>query len=118
MLRKLGTEVLEGRGGTCLHSRVYNLLDGDLRKPDESLTQLTESKGNEGPILDRSLPILLLFECVLVYMEPPQSSHIISWFTEQFNSVPLGVIVYEMFGLNDSFGRVMKNNLQVYLYVG
>ena len=68
---------------------------------------------SESAHLDPSLPTLLLFECVLAYMEPAQSSYIISWFTERFRAAPLGVIVYEMFGLNDSFGKVMKNNLQV-----
>lgn len=47
-------------------------------------------------------------------MEPSQSSAVISCFTEGFgDSAPLGVIVYEMFGLHDSFGQVMKANLQV-----
>ena len=52
-------------------------------------------------------------------MQPNESSSLIGWFVESFrdcsggSKAPLGAIVYEMFGLNDSFGRVMKANLKV-----
>jgi len=68
-------------------------------------------------LLSPSLPTLLLFECVLVYMVPDSSSALIDWFVNYFASTHggsvLGAIVYEMFGLQDAFGRVMLNNLQV-----
>lgn len=48
------------------------------------------------------------------------SSRLLRWFTDYFSdqeaaqeNSALGCIVYEMFGLNDAFGRVMLNNLQV-----
>lgn len=68
-------------------------------------------------LLSPSLPTLLLFECVLVYMAPESSSALVDWFVNYFTSTPdgsiIGAIVYEMFGLQDAFGQVMLNNLQV-----
>ena len=118
----------QANGGTSLHAPVYNLLPADLRlPPSEALaTLLTSSVTNfshpsflrPGPLLSPSLPTLLLFECVLVYMAPEASSSLIQWFVDYFSGnqredAVLGGIVYEMFGLGDSFGRVMVNNLKV-----
>ena len=66
-------------------------------------------------MLSRALPTLLLFECVLVYMEPAASDAILRWFVEYFSETraPVGGIVYEMFGLGDAFGKVMVDNLKV-----
>ena len=72
---------------------------------------------DSGVLLSPNLPTLLLFECVLVYMSPQASEALVRWFVDYFStsSTPtvLGSIVYEMFGLNDSFGKVMLNNLKV-----
>ncbi|KAI6007607.1 S-adenosyl-L-methionine-dependent methyltransferase [Pisolithus orientalis] len=102
------------QGGMALHSPKYHLLPCDLRKPpSEVLPSLL------GEILSPSSPTLLLFECVLVYMSLEASSNLTQWFVDYFdsNSVSsnpgvLGAIVYEMFGLQDSFGQVMMNNLR------
>lgn len=102
------------QGGLALHSPKYHLLPCDLRKPPaEILPSLL------GDILSPSSPTLLLFECVLVYMSPEASSNLIQWFVDYFQSSAvspnpgvLGAIVYEMFGLQDSFGQVMMNNLR------
>jgi hypothetical protein len=110
--------VLAAQGGTGLYAPKYHLLPADLRRPpSESLSALTREKGLGETLLSTNLPTLLLFECVLVYMSPSASSSLIEWFTNYFQSSnspgPLGAIVYEMFGLSDSFGRVMVNNLKV-----
>ncbi|KAG9312203.1 cation transport protein-domain-containing protein [Chiua virens] len=101
-------------GGTALHSNKYHLLPCDLRHPPPaSIAPLLEG------LLSPSHPTLLLFECVLVYMSPESSSALIDWFVNYFAAAPpesgrvLGAVVYEMFGLQDAFGRVMVNNLQV-----
>ncbi|KAF9222489.1 leucine carboxyl methyltransferase [Gyrodon lividus] len=103
-----------GQGGTALHSSRYHLLPCDLRHPSSSFLP-----SMIGEILSPSLPTLLLFECVLVYMSPQASSALIEWFVSHFASTPdpsdgsvLGAIVYEMFGLQDAFGQVMMNNLR------
>lgn len=94
-----------GSGGTALHSPIYHLLPADLRQPpSETLAPLLS-------LLSPSLPTLLLFECVLVYMSPEASHALIQWFVDQCSGI-LGGIVYEMFGLQDSFGKVMHENLR------
>lgn len=62
-------------------------------------------------LLDPSLPTLVISECVLVYMTKAQSDALLRHFTETFSCI--GAIIYEMYGLNDDFGRVMKANLKV-----
>jgi [phosphatase 2A protein]-leucine-carboxy methyltransferase len=107
------------QGGTTLHSQKYHLLPADLRlPPSEILEPLLSSPIDpvQGSILDPSLPTLLLFECVLAYISPSASSQLLDWFIKFIQSSPTGVlgcVVYEMFGLNDAFGRVMVDNLRV-----
>lgn len=101
--------VRAAHGGTGLHAPKYHLVTGDLRKSPSELIASLE------PHLSSAHPTILLFECVLVYMSPEASSALIQAFAnylEAGNSV-LGGIVYEMYGLEDSFGRVMKSNLMV-----
>ncbi|KZT72270.1 leucine carboxyl methyltransferase [Daedalea quercina L-15889] len=100
-------------GGTSLHAPKYHLLAGDLRQPPSDLLALLE------PHLSPMYPTLLLFECVLVYISPQASSALIQGFVDFFERGAavqgghgvLGGIVYEMYGLEDSFGKVMKSNL-------
>ena len=102
-------------GGTTLHSAKYHLLPADLRTPPtESIAPLLTSTSRGDPILSPDLPTLLLFECVLVYVAPEASEDLVQWFVDYFaSSSVLGAVVYEMFGLNDSFGTVMVENLKV-----
>ncbi|KAF8504705.1 S-adenosyl-L-methionine-dependent methyltransferase [Russula emetica] len=107
-------------GGTTLRTPVYNLLPVDLRTPpDVSLASLLSVGHNDDdgePMLSPTLPTLLLFECVLAYMNPAASNALIRWFVDYFSTAApgglLGGVVYEMFKLNDAFGRVMLNNLK------
>jgi len=47
-------------------------------------------------------------------MEVEVSSRLLRWFVDYFGTdAPMGCIIYEMFGLDDPFGRVMLNNLRV-----
>ncbi|KAG7091143.1 hypothetical protein E1B28_010197 [Marasmius oreades] len=114
----VGPEARLALGGTALHSSVYHLLPADLREtPATALAPLITIADDSSKLcLDPSIPTLLLFECVLVYMSPESSSTLIQWFSDYFSKLPqhapLGAIVYEMFGLEDSFGRVMINNLK------
>ena len=98
-----------------MHSAKYHLLPADLHThPSESIAPLLASPSQGDPILSPDLPTLLLFECVLVYVTPEASQALIQWFTDYFaSSAVLGAVVYEMFGLSDSFGSVMVENLKV-----
>jgi hypothetical protein len=54
-------------------------------------------------------------------MSPAASSAVLQWFLDYFSpdgSGVLGSIVYEMFRLQDSFGRVMVDNLKVRCFTG
>jgi len=128
-----------GGGGTALRAPVYSVLPVDLRLPPAtSLAPLLsrsagggasevgdDNDNEEPPLLSPTLPTLLLFECVLAYMDPVASNALIRWFVDYFAAppapgagssaagAPLGGVVYEMFKLNDAFGRVMLNNLKV-----
>lgn len=44
-------------------------------------------------------------------MPPPASASLVQWFADTFPRA--AGIVYEMFGLGDPFGRVLKDNLKV-----
>ncbi|KAG6843417.1 hypothetical protein H0H87_004826 [Tephrocybe sp. NHM501043] len=112
----LGEDVRIVQGGTGLHSEKYHLVAADLRLgPSTTLGPLLFGSDTAEGILSASLPTLLLFECVLVYMEPGCSEALLGWFAERFagTGAPLGGVVYEMFNLGDAFGRVMVSNLQV-----
>lgn len=108
---------LTGGGGTTLRAPVYNLLPIDLRAPPATTLASLLGSGDE-PLLSPTLPTLLLFECVLAYMTPAASNALIQWFVDYFAAPGgglLGSVVYEMFKLNDAFGRVMLSNLKVRL---
>ena len=86
-------------GGTSLHSPVYNLLAADLRKAPTTTLEpvLTSPTDGSSPLLDLGLPTLILFECVLAYILPAQSTNLVTWFAERFESSGrLGVVVYEV----------------------
>ncbi|KAG9124774.1 carboxy methyl transferase for protein phosphatase 2A, partial [Ceratobasidium sp. 392] len=55
------------------------------------------------------LPTLFIAECVFVYMAPDASSAIVRWFSETFSRT--AGIVYEMFGLQDAFGKARQIDL-------
>lgn len=94
-----------GSGGTALSSDVYHIIPADLRlTTQQTLDPLLQ-------VLSPELPTLFIAECVFAYMEPSISSGIMRWFSEHFDIV--GGIIYEMFGLDDPFGRVMRDNLKV-----
>ncbi|GFZ45862.1 Leucine carboxyl methyltransferase 1 [Saitozyma sp. JCM 24511] len=103
------------KGGTQLSSPLYTLFPLDLR--DASSPSSPSSPGSLGSlgslsslegVLDPALPTLFLAECVLCYMEPQESEAVISWFGRFRECVG---VIYEMCGLDDQFGTVMRRNL-------
>lgn len=101
----LGPDVKVEKGGSVLTSEVLNLISADLRgNPAENFLPVLS-------LLSPDKPTLVLTECVLPYLPPSASANILQWFSSNFNN--LGAITYEMYGLDDSFGRVMRENLRV-----
>ena len=94
------------QGGTSLLSSVYSLIPGDLRAFDELHAKLQS-------ILDPEIPTLILAECVFIYMGTKCSSDVLKWFAQGYSKAGLACLLYDPVGLDDSFGRVMINNLQV-----
>ncbi|WWC89846.1 uncharacterized protein L201_004774 [Kwoniella dendrophila CBS 6074] len=105
------------QGGTRIDSDLYTLLPLDLRSANSTSSTSTTTSTTISeifnqhllPLLNPELPTLFLAECLFPYMLPEQSENIIQWFGENFSQC-IG-IVYEMSGLNDGFGKVMKRNL-------
>ncbi|GAA5901129.1 hypothetical protein JCM5296_006279 [Sporobolomyces johnsonii] len=108
----LGGEINIEQGGLGLTSSLYAVLPGDLRDLPtlaSSLLSPPRSSSTATPILDPSLPTLLLLECVLVYLSPSATDGVLSWFASTFKDG--STVSYDPFGLHDSFGQVMKRNL-------
>lgn len=95
------------QGGTALSSSVYHLLPGDLRDFRSSLASQL------GTILDPKLPLLVLAECVTIYLPPAATQSVLSWALDTWRGSSSSVVLYDPVGLDDSFGKVMIHNLQV-----
>ncbi|GAA5912715.1 leucine carboxy methyltransferase [Sporobolomyces salmoneus] len=106
---QLGGDVKIEQGGLGLSSPLYAILPGDLRDVPSLSLSLFLSQGGAPPHLDPSLPTLLLLECVLVYLTPEKTNDLLKFFTSTFKEGC--VVAYDPFGLDDSFGEVMKRNL-------
>lgn len=101
----LGSSITIEKGGSVLHSGVFNLITADLRgEPSKALQPLED-------LLSSEQPVLLLSECVFPYMPPDTCRAAIRWFSERYARV--SIISYDMFGLGDAFGKVMRGNLQI-----
>ena len=60
-------------------------------------------------MIDTSIPIFVIAECVLVYLKHQESLDLLNFFSGKFNNV--SVIEYEVINPFDEFGRKMKENL-------
>ena len=108
----------KGNGGiemaddsAALYSSTYNIHPVDLR----SLV-IPDDQPQSRPLLpnvDAHCPTLLLSECCLIYLPPNDADAILKSFVSSVLSptTALGLIIYEPINPNDSFGRVMVQNL-------
>ncbi|KXJ72278.1 hypothetical protein RP20_CCG018442 [Aedes albopictus] len=105
LLEKIHVEDGEVRlSPTDLHSTNYHIVGVDLRNIDEVAIKLQQSE------VDFSIPTIFLAECVLVYIELPNSNNLLKWFASNFKSAAF--VNYEQVNMNDRFGEVMLNNLR------
>lgn len=92
--------------GEGLHSEDYHLISFDLRQVDKTALN---NKLFEECQLDPKLPTLCLSECVLVYMPLKDSTSLIKWLSDNFNS--LSIVNYEQCNMEDRFGDIMLANM-------
>lgn len=85
-----------------IHTPHYHLHAKDLRTILKSSPLLTG--------MDPSLPTLVISECCLCYLQPEESDSVLQWLSLNFKN-GLAITVYEPIGGNDSFGKVMIENL-------
>ena len=86
-------------------SPAYSVLAADLREAGPLVQRLREAAGLRG-----SRPVLLVSECVLVYMAPAESDALLRAVAGAFPD--LTVVAYEAVGPDDAFGRMMVSNLE------
>ena len=83
---------------------LYRLLAADLNEVSHVAAALEAAGWRAGE------PTLVVAECVLVYMDEPASTALLSWFA---STCPRAVLVsYEMIHPHDPFGRMMVDNLR------
>jgi [phosphatase 2A protein]-leucine-carboxy methyltransferase len=90
-----------------IYSDTYNLVNVDLRN-------LTELKSKLGKILDvmpSECPTLIISECVLIYMTAADSNNLLTYFSNNFKKCSF--LNYEQFNMNDKFGQIMIENMQM-----
>lgn len=90
-----------------VRSARYQLLAADLRAVEE-VEKLLVSVG-----LDVTLPTLFVSEAVLMYTNPVDSERLMAWSGTRVS--PSMFAIYEPINPHDSFGRMMVDNLKVYL---
>jgi [phosphatase 2A protein]-leucine-carboxy methyltransferase len=106
--------------GRCvLRSSKYSLLAADVRllHPDTPEPDRIEADSVFGA-LDASLPTLVLFECVLAYIEPSRADWLLAHLGQRFARIE--AVSYDIALASDSdassasrFGEVMLSNLEV-----
>ncbi|XP_067008790.1 leucine carboxyl methyltransferase 1 isoform X2 [Anabrus simplex] len=89
---------------TDLHAANYHIVGVDLRNLNEVQAKLTEAE------VKFDYPTLFIAECVLVYIEIPQVTHLLQWLASNFKNCVF--INYEQVNMVDKFGEVMLRNLR------
>lgn len=84
-------------------SNDYHLISIDLRNVEELQAKL-KTHG-----VDANVPTLFLSECVLIYVNSTDTSKLIKWSSEFFQSSMF--VIYEMILPFDGFGKMMVHNL-------
>jgi len=86
--------------GTDINATNYKLLACDVRNTEELGRKLVEEYQ-----VDRTLPTLILTECLLVYLKPADSLKILGWCGTFFEGSPcVSILNYEMIDPFDPFG--------------
>lgn len=76
---------------------------------DSQTTDAEPSRDNVLGGLRPDVPTLLISECCLCYLEPPEAKRVVEYFTSRIPD--LGLVLYEPVKPDDPFGRQMVSNL-------
>lgn len=99
-----GDASYDGTATGHVQSRRYCLCGGDLC----NLDSIIEALRRVG--IDYSMPTLMVFECVLSYLEAEVSVAVLAWAAKRFGSA--AVIIYDPMKPSDPFGQQMMLNLE------
>lgn len=83
-----------------LHAADYHVVNVDLRQLAEVEKQLNECN------IDKNLPLVVIAECVLVYIEPNRSAALLKWLSETFNT--LFFINYEQVSWKQNYLKLLE----------
>ncbi|KAL1912041.1 carboxy methyl transferase for protein phosphatase 2A [Sporothrix stenoceras] len=92
----------------------------DLRELAGGAGSSTSIDGSDKEValagLRTDVPTLLVSECCLCYLQPPEAAAVLRWFADRIKPAPtltsgLGVVIYEPIRPFDAFGRTMVANL-------
>ncbi|KAK5657668.1 hypothetical protein OQA88_2740 [Cercophora sp. LCS_1] len=61
------------------------------------------------PGVDPTVPTLLISECCLCYLSPPEASNVLAHFSTRIQNI--GIVIYEPIKPGDPFGQMMVSNL-------
>lgn len=96
---------------TELHSSNYHLIAADLRLLGKhDYAEHLKAKLITECGVDRSLPTVVLSECVLVYMQEAESHELLTWLSSNLEHALY--INYEQVNMGDRFGEIMLENLR------
>jgi [phosphatase 2A protein]-leucine-carboxy methyltransferase len=124
-------DIMASPAADALHLPNYHIHPVDLRtlaaeagKTSVSKTESDSVNGTENnatstpaqdvlPGVDTSLPTLLISECCLTYLSPPDADGVVDYFSQTLfpPTTPLGLIIYEPIRPEDPFGKTMVSNL-------
>ena len=88
----------------CLHSKDYHLVVCDATKVKRLIDLLTTQCE-----INRSDPVLFIFECVLLYWSSEQTSTLIHGLNHIFKRSTF--LVFDVVNTNDTFARLMQESL-------
>ena len=98
------------------HKSSYHLVGHDLRhSPSHLFDRLLTHPQHK---YDKSVPTLIILECVVMYLPDEQSRELLKYLTENMKSAQdnddsfVAVVMYDTVPCNDRFGSVMIHNLQ------
>lgn len=107
-------------GGTELHTEDYSMVSGDLRNWEHDILPRLLDHGFDlmyDHFFDIRIPTLIIAECILAYLSTETANILLNWPTSSGGPQKSRIVIYDPIDTNDTFGKIMLNNLSVILYI-